>query len=221
VVISQNTFTAANSRAFHLKLASTPETRETVYRRRYACYRRGGFIDVMPTGQFSDRYDALPNSFSFLAQGAGRDPHGTVRISVVRPDLGWTDSPAQHVFGDHSLFRSPEAASFVEASRLCFDKQARRDCFVQLLGNMAALAELFRTDWLLACPRVEHAPAYQRMFGFEVLAEPRRYFGVSFETMLLGVRRTALAEHVRDIGPMRSAWMRALTMLTSVHQVSG
>ena len=79
-----------------------------------------------------------------------------------------------------------------------------------LLGNMAALSSFYRSEWLAACPRQEHAPIYQRLFGFRPLAEPRKYFGVDFETQLLGIRREKLREHVRFVKPMMAAWDAAL-----------
>ena len=79
---------------------------------------------------------------------------------------------------------------------------------------MAALADFYDVGWLVACPRVEHAATYQRMFGFAPLAAPRQYYGVKFETRLLGVRRTALHEYVRGAKPMTTAWMEALLQLT-------
>jgi hypothetical protein len=194
-------------------IADTPESREKVYRLRYECYRRKGSIDAKPDEQFSDAFDAQPNSFSFLAQGSANIPLATVRISVVRPDLGWTDSPVHHVFGDHPVLHGNDRKTFVEASRLCFGRQARRDSFVQLVGNMAALAEFFSAEWLVACPRVEHAPIYERLFGLQPLAAPRQYFGDNFKTLLLGVPTVALGEYVRDMLPMRNAWTRALTQL--------
>jgi hypothetical protein len=57
----------------------------------------------------------------------------TVRISVVRPDLGRIYSPVQHVFADAPAFRGIAHMSFVEANRVCFRPQARRDAFVRLL----------------------------------------------------------------------------------------
>ena len=74
----------------------------------------------------------------------------TVRISVLRPDLGWTDTPACHVFGDDPNFQSIAGTSYVEASRLCFAHTARRDAFYGLLGHMAATAERFAVEWLAA-----------------------------------------------------------------------
>ena len=194
-------------------IAHTPEQREQVYRLRYECYRRKGSIDAREDEQFNDHFDELPNSFSFLVRSAEAPALATVRISVVRPDLGWTDSPVQHVYGDHPALQAMARESFVEASRLCFGQQARRDSFVRLVGNMAALAEFYEAEWLAACPRVEHSEIYQRMFGFRPLAAPRQYFGVKFETQLLGIRRHELRVHVKDHAPMTNAWSAALASL--------
>jgi hypothetical protein len=193
-------------------MATSRLDREQVYRLRHACYLRDASIDPVPGSAFSDAFDAAPNSFSFLVQSAA-EALATVRITVVRPDLGWTDSPATHIFGDHEAWGTLAGASFVEASRLCFARQARRDAFVRLLGYMAALADVYEVEWLVACPRVEHAGVYERLFGFRWLAPPRRYFGVKFPTGLLAVRRSELRDYTRDAKAMRAAWEMALAEL--------
>lgn len=194
-------------------VARTPETLEQVFRLRYACYRRKGSIDSREDGQFRDTFDQLPNSFSFLARSASQEALATVRITVVQPEFGWTDSPVAHVYGDHPAFHDIAAESFVEASRLCFGRQARRDEFVRLLSNMAAIADLYDVRWLVACPRVEHVHVYQRMFGFRPLAAPRKYFGVNFETQLLGIERAAIHDYVRQDPRMTDACSQALARL--------
>jgi hypothetical protein len=78
---------------------------------------------------------------------------------------------------------------------------------------------LYRVEWLVACPRVEHAATYQRMFGFQPLAAPRQYFGVSFETQLLGIRVSELRHYVRDEKTMTSAWSKALAHVAGALQV--
>jgi hypothetical protein len=206
---------AARGSASSCTIARSAQDRKQVYHLRHECYLRNASIDPIPGGAFSDRFDHEPNSFSFLAKSAADEALATVRITVVRPDLGWTDSPAQQVFDDHPALREMASQSFVEASRLCFGHQARRDAFVRLLGNMAALADLFEVAWLVACPRVEHAQVYQNLFGFCALAAPRRYFGVKFQTQLLGVRRGDLREHTRHAKPMLAAWNQALDQLRS------
>jgi hypothetical protein len=91
--------------------------------------------------------------------------------------------------------------------------QARRDALMQLLGYMAAMADSYETEWLIACPRLEHSATYQRRFGFRPIAEPRQYHGVKFATRLLAVRRSELKERVREAKPIRLAWGLALTKL--------
>jgi hypothetical protein len=188
-----------------------------VYRLRYACYRRKGSIAESEEERFEDHYDSLPNSFSFLIQEADESPLATVRITVVQPGRGWTESPVTKVYGDHPAFRAIAGASYAEASRLCFHRQARRDTFIRLVGHMAALAEHHGVEWLVACPRVEHAKSYQRMFGFRPLAEPRKYFGVSFETQLLGIRLEEIREYVGSQEGMLAAWSNALRSLPGVN----
>jgi hypothetical protein len=196
-------------------IARTPEELDEVYQLRHEAYRRDGAIDPQPGMRFSDHYDALPNSFSFLVRQSDSGARATVRLSVVRPDIGWSEAPSRRVFGGHPALETMAEESYVEASRLCFGPLARRDAFVKLLGHMAALSDLFDTGWLVACPRVEHAPIYQRLFGFRELAEPRQYFGVRFQTQLLGVRREEIRRYVRNQNCMVTAWNDALRHLRS------
>jgi len=194
-------------------IAETPEARDQVYRLRYTGYVRRGSIDAREDERFSDRFDATPNHFSFLVRDPEDEAVATMRISVVRPDLGWTESPGGTVFGDHITFQNLAAEGFVEASRLVFAPQARRDALMQLLGYMAAMADFYEAEWLMACPRMEHSAMYQRLFGFRPMAGPRPYHGVKFETQLLAVRRSELKDYVREAKPMKKAWGQALTNL--------
>jgi hypothetical protein len=213
--LNPNNHSTCSAAASHeCLIARAREDLEQVFRLRYIGYRRKGSIEHHPEGIFKDQFDDTENNFSFLVRRCRKEPVATVRISVVNPARGWMDSPARHVYGDHPELQRMSTESYVEASRLCFGPQARRDAFVHLLGNMAALADFYEVGWLVACPRVEHAEIYQRMFGFRPLAAPRQYFGVNFETQLLGVRRTELRQYVRDAKPMTDAWTQALVSLT-------
>jgi hypothetical protein len=101
----------------------------------------------------------------------------------------------------------------VEASRLCFGEQARRDALMQVVSYLAALADRYEVDWVVACPRVEHSPIYERLFGFVQLAEPRQYFGVKFQTSLLGVSREQLHRYTFGTKAMDAACANALANL--------
>ena len=202
------------------RLAVSEPDRNDVYRLRYECYHRRGAIPADPSERFSDAFDQQPNHFSFLvaaseAGSSAEEPLGTVRISVVRPDLNWTTSPGAKVFGDHPTFQAIAAESYVEASRLCFRPQARRDVLYQLVANLVALADFYEATWLVACPRVEHSQIYQRMFGFRPLAAPRQYFGVNFETELLGIRLEEIRTVASGVRSMAKAWSQAKALVAT------
>jgi hypothetical protein len=194
-------------------LAETPEDRDRVYRLRYECYRRDEAIEARDDERFQDRYDSLPNHFSFLARDADEEPVGTVRISVVRPEAGWETAPSHSVFGDVPAFQRIARASFVEASRLCLPQQARRDSLLRVISYMAALADFYEVEWLVACPRVEHSHTYEKLFGFLRCAEPRQYFGVKFSTTLLAVPRAQLRAYTCGSKYMDAARNQALADL--------
>jgi len=69
-------------------IADSQETPEMVYEPRYDCYFRSGSIEARPDRQFPDPFGSTPNHFSFLVRNMDREPLATVRISVLRPDLG-------------------------------------------------------------------------------------------------------------------------------------
>jgi hypothetical protein len=198
---------------FTCSLAETPEDRDRVYRLRYLCYRRDEAIDVREDERFQDRYDAMPNHFSFLARTADEEPVGTVRISVVRPEAGWEIAPSHSVFGDVPAFQQIARGSFVEASRLCLPQQARRDSLLRVISYMAAVADFYEVEWLVACPRVEHSHTYEKLFGFVRYAEPRQYYGVKFSTTLLAVPRVQLRQYTCGSRYMDTARNQALANL--------
>lgn len=203
------TLTLPTKSNVHCWLARTAADMDDVFRLRHQCYLRSGAIAGRPDGRFRDTFDDLPNHFSYLARDERGEALATVRISVLRPDLGWNDTPACHVFGDDPNFQSIARSSYVEASRLCFAHTARRDAFYGLLGHMAATAERYAVEWLAACPRVEHSQIYQRLYGFRPMAAPRPYFGVNFETELLATRVSEIRELASRTLWMDLAWDRA------------
>ncbi len=162
-----------------------------------------------PSERFSDLFDQAPNHFSFLLKSPS-EALATVRISVVRPDLGWLDSPARHVYGDSQSFQVFTDTTYIEASRLCFTPQAPSGTFISLLGNVAALAEFYSVRWLVVSPRVEQVLAYQKLFGFTPQAEPRAYDSLRFTTQLLAVSLADLRSHIQHDRRMFRSWACAL-----------
>lgn len=200
-------------------LLATDDTElDHVFRLRYACYHRSGAIAERSDERFRDRYDDLPNHFSFLMRTENPEQEATVRISVVRPDRSWNDSPSRSVFGDHPAFAALAHGGFVEASRLCFGQRASRDCFHRLVAHLAAMADFHQAASVVACPREEHSGIYQRMFGFRPLAEPRPYFGVNFQTGLLAITLEELRERAQNFKSMRNSWQEALAYVCNVRR---
>ena len=194
--------------------ARSTQTLDEVYRLRYAFYRRDDAIDPNPSERFSDAFDETPNHFNFLF-GSETAALATVRLSVVRPDLDWTESPARHGYSDCKKFQSIAKASYVEISRLCFAAEAHTETFIDLLGNMAALAEFYSVRRLVVCPRVEQVNLYERLFGFAPVAEPRTEFGLRLKTQLLAVSLGQLRTHLKHDRPIFPSWASALSATAS------
>lgn len=202
------------------KIARTEAERDEVFRLRYLCYHGKGAIAARADQRFRDHYDDLPNQFNFLLHVLGEETRGSVRISVVKPSLGWQQAPSAAVFGDHPAFQTIAQGPYVEASRLCFEPEAKRDVLCRLIANLVALADQYEAPWVVACPREEHAQFYQRLFGFRALGEPRTYFGVNFRTALLGVPLEEIRAKASRSRPFQSAWHDALQSLTPSPRLS-
>ena len=199
--------------AMQCVIADTPDTRIQVYRLRYRCYRAKGAISERSDKQFRDSFDDKPNSFSFLVHDGSAEPLATVRVTAVVPNRGWRDSPACRVYAGDPEFEAVRRESFVEANRLCFASESRSESFIRLVGSMGAVAEHYGVEWVAACPRVEHVLVYRRLFGFRPLADPRRYFGASSETQLLGIRLLELRHRIRNHAELQAAWRDSLLRL--------
>lgn len=199
------------------RLARSNDEMAHVFRLRYQCYLRTGAIVPSDEQSFSDPFDHLPNQFSFLLDTDTESNAASIRISVVRPDLGWTVAPSSKVFGGDPAFEGIARGSFVEASRLCFRQQAQRHVLYRLIAHLAAAGEYFGTEWAVACPRVEHSHMYTRLFGFRPMAAARQYFGVNFRTDLLAVRLEELGAVAARYECMSAAWRAGLaTFATSL-----
>src|SRR5258708_28738124 len=75
------------------RLAETPEDKDRIYRLRYRAYLREGAILPSDSERVTDRYDDLPNNFTF-----GIFVHGelytSIRISLLPADYRGSPSPA-------------------------------------------------------------------------------------------------------------------------------
>src|ERR1700686_5556447 len=75
------------------RLAETPEDKDRIYRLRYRAYLREGGILPSESERVTDRYDDLPNNFTFgiFIQG---ELCSSIRVSVLTSEWRGGPSPA-------------------------------------------------------------------------------------------------------------------------------
>src|ERR1035441_10352658 len=79
------------------RLADTPEEKDRIYRLRYRAYLREGAILPSESERVTDRYDDLPNNFTFGIYVHG-ELYSSTRISVLTSE--WRGSPSSEMFAD-------------------------------------------------------------------------------------------------------------------------
>lgn len=189
-------------------LVESPTELSSIFRLRYDYLRRDESIDSSPGKLFTDPFDLEPNQFHFLRLDQGQ-PQAAIRASVVKPELGFTSSPAIATFNDAFLAHS----SFVEASLLCFAPQAGRGGFIELFAHIAALAESAGVEYLVTCPRLEQIPLYQSLFGFQPKSGPRTAPGLHHAVQLMTVSLRQLRAFIQYDHRMLDCWSSALPAL--------
>src|ERR1700692_4854992 len=77
------------------RLAETPEEKDKIYRLRYRAYLREGAILPSESERVTDRYDDLPNNFTFgiFIQG---ELCSSIRVSVLTSE--WRGGPPSATF---------------------------------------------------------------------------------------------------------------------------
>src|ERR1700751_5176806 len=79
------------------RLAQTPGEKEQIYNLRYRAYLREGAITASPEQRVTDRYDDLPNSWTFGVCLFG-ELYSSVRISLLTSQ--WRQFTSANVFAD-------------------------------------------------------------------------------------------------------------------------
>ena len=81
---------------------------------------------------------------------------------------------------------------------------------MRLLGNMAAMADQYGSEWLVACPRLEYVPMYERLFGFRKLAGAATVLRGELSDSVTGYAAEGFAGVVQGCKSMRESWELAL-----------
>ena len=74
------------------RLAETPEDKDRIYRLRYRAYLREGAILPSESERVTDRYDDLPNNFTFGIFVRG-ELYSSIRISVLTSEYRGSPRP--------------------------------------------------------------------------------------------------------------------------------
>jgi len=178
------------------RLAETEADKEAIYRLRYDAYLREGTIQPNPTLMISDRFDDMPNSWTFGVYFEGLLT-SSIRISVGSADH--PETPSMDVFPDLLKPELAQGRVFVDPTRFVADA-ARAKLFPELPYITVRLAYVacsyFNADLGLATVRSEHQAFYRRVFLHEPLTGPRHYPGLIKPICLMAVDFPAMREKV-------------------------
>jgi len=188
------------------RLAETPEEKDQVYRLRYRAYLREGAIMPSESGRVTDRYDDLPNNFTF-----GIFVHGelcsSIRVSVLTSE--WRGSPSSEMFVDLLHPELDRGKVIIDPTRFVADPEKAK-AFPELpyvtvrLGYVAC--GHFNADIGLANVRPEHRAFYRKVFLQEPWGEPRLYPGLIKPVGLMAAHYPSIRERVFERFPfMRSS----------------
>ena len=184
------------------RLAETEVEKEEIYNLRYRAYQNEGAIDPRADQRLADRFDELPNSWTFGIY-LGGELTSSVRISVASPDH--SDTPAVDAFPD---LLEPELAKgkvIVDPNRFVADP-VRRTKYPQLPYITLRLAyvacEHFNADIGTATVRKEHQAFYRRVFLHQPLCLPRPYPTLTKPLCLMAVDYRKLREKVFQRYPL-------------------
>ncbi|CAN5320416.1 hypothetical protein BH10PSE10_BH10PSE10_02520 [soil metagenome] len=157
------------------RLMETEFEKEEIYRLRYRAYLHEGAIEPRADKRLKDRFDDLPNSWTFGVYIGGR-LLSSIRISVAA-SLD-DDTPAVDAFPD---LLKPELAKgkvICDANRFVADpdrdhRMTELPYVTVRLGYMACA--YFNANIGTATVRAEHRAFYRRVFLVKPLCEPRPY----------------------------------------------
>ncbi|WFU41914.1 acyl-homoserine-lactone synthase [Bradyrhizobium sp. CB82] len=161
------------------RLTETHAEKEEIYNLRYRAYLRERAVKESPDGRVTDRYDDLPNSWTFGVYLQG-ELCSSVRISLLTAE--WRESTSTDVFPDILLPRLDRGEVMIDPTRFVADpdKAKRVPELPYLTLRIAYMAcEHFKADLGLAIVRPEHQAFYRRVFLHATIAEPRLVPGLT------------------------------------------
>jgi hypothetical protein len=178
------------------RLAETEAEKEAIYSLRYRAYLHEGAIEPRTERRLTDRFDDLPNSWTFGIFVDG-ELASSLRISVASPDH--PDTPAVDAFGDLLRPELDKGKVIVDPNRFVADPTSRNK-FSELpymtvrLGYVAC--GYFNADIGTATVRSEHRAFYRKVFLQTPMCEPRPYPTLTKPLCLMAADYPAVRERI-------------------------
>jgi hypothetical protein len=188
------------------RLMETPEEKAEIYNLRYRAYLREGAILPSESQQVTDRYDDLPNNFTFAVYIRG-ELYSSIRISVLTSK--WRGSPSSEMFSDLLHPELDQGKIIIDPTRFVADPE-KATKFPELPYVTVRLGYIacghFNADIGLANVRPEHRAFYRRVFLQEPWGEPRLYPGLIKPVGLVAAHYPSIRDKVFQRFPfMRSS----------------
>jgi hypothetical protein len=183
------------------RLAETEADKEAIYRLRYRAYLREGAIEARTDRRLTDRFDDLPNSWTFGVYFDGLLA-SSIRISVATEAN--PDTPAVDAFPDLLEPELSQGKVVVDPNRFVADP-LRKDKFPELpyltvrLGYVACA--YFNADIGTATVRPEHQAFYSRVFLQRALCTPRPYPTLAKPLCLMAAEYSSVREKIFERYP--------------------
>lgn len=176
--------------------ADSDEEKEAIYRLRYQAYLREGAIAPNSLNELSDRYDDMPNAWTFGVY-VDQKLASSIRVCVGSPTYPLT--PATNVFSDVLLPEVTDGKVVVDPNRFVTDPEA-----TQILPELPYLTVrlgfvacgYFNADIGAATPRIEHEAFYKRVFRMGVTSPPRVFPTLTKAHSLMSVHYPSVREKI-------------------------
>ena len=186
--------------------ADTAEEKDEIYRLRYRAYLREGAILASESERVTDRYDDLPNNFTFGIYIRG-ELHSSIRISVLTSE--WRGSPSSEMFADLLHPELERGRIIIDPTRFVADPDKARKHpelpYVTVRLGYVACA-YFNAHIGLANVRPEHRAFYRKVFLQEPWGAPKLYPGLIKPVGLMAAKYPEIRESVFQRFPfMRSS----------------
>src|SRR5205809_5956967 len=178
------------------RLADTEAEKDAIYRLRYRAYLNEGAIEANRDRKVTDRFDDMPNSWTFGVYFDGVLA-SSIRISVASPEN--PDARSVAVFPDLLRPELNAGKIIIDPTRFVADP-ARERRFPELPYMTLRLAYVacgfFNADLGLASVRAEHQAFYRRVFMHKSWSPPREYPGLLKPICLMAVDYPAMRDKV-------------------------